>query len=129
MKFYITLPDPGRARGELPALSFSAHGAEALAEQLRHALADRAYSQAWLATLDEDAAEHIDPALLAVDAAATVTGVQRDLAIELVADTRINGTAFKHRMRLWPAHSGNCAMSAELIEKQRVRAKSKNFSY
>ncbi len=100
MKFYITLPDPGRARGELPALSFSAHGAEALAEQLRHALADRAYSQAWLATLDEDAAEHVDPALLAVDAAATVTGVQRDLAIELVADTRINGTAFKHRMRL-----------------------------
>ena len=100
MKFYITLPEPGRARGELPALSFSGHSAESFAEQLRYALADRAYSRAWLATLDEDDAERVDPALLAVDAAAGVTGTQRDLAIELVADTRINGSAFKHRMRL-----------------------------
>ncbi len=100
MKFYISLPEPEHARGALPALSFSAHGADAFAEQLRHALADRAYPQAWLATLDEDDAEHVDPALLAVDAEARVSGSQKGLAIELVADSRINGSAFKHRMRL-----------------------------
>jgi hypothetical protein len=100
MKFYISLPDPKAARGENGRLSFTAHGAETFAEQLRHALSDPAYIQSWLAGLDEDDAENIDPQLLAIDANAKVIGTQHDLSFSLVADTVLNGAAFKHRMRL-----------------------------
>lgn len=100
MKFYISLPDPKAARGSNSQLSFSAHGAEAFAEQLQRALSDPAYIQSWLAGMDEDDAEGVDPQLLAIDANAKVIGAQHDLSISLVADTSLNGAAFKHRMRL-----------------------------
>lgn len=100
MKFYISLPDPKAARGSNSQLSFSAHGAETFAEQLKHALSDTAYIQSWLAGMDEDDAANIEPQLLAIDANAKVSGAQHDLGISLVADTALNGAAFKHRMRL-----------------------------
>lgn len=100
MKFYIALPDPGLARGETASLSFSAHGADAFAEQLRHALADPGYIRSWLAGLGEEQAEGVDDRLLAVDRMAAVRGEQRDLGISLVVDTTLNGEALKHRMRL-----------------------------
>ena len=100
MRFYLTLPDPELARGQTAALSFSAHGAEAFAEQLQRALGDPAYIGAWLAGLAEEERDGIDPRLLAVDRMASVRGQQRDLGIALVADTALNGDAFKHRMRL-----------------------------
>lgn len=100
MKFYISLPDPKAAKGAQSHLSFSAHGAEAFAEQLQRALGDPAYIQSWLAGLDEDDAANIDPQLLAIDANAKVSGAQHDLSFSLVADTSINGAAFKHRMKL-----------------------------
>ena len=100
MKFFISLPNPELARGNNPELSFSAHGAEALAEQLQNALSNPAYSQAWLSSLHEDDAEHIDAQLLAIDADAKVSGAQKDLGIDLIVDTKLNGSAFKHRLRL-----------------------------
>jgi hypothetical protein len=100
MKFYITLPDPEQARGGNPALSFSAKGVDAFAEQLLHALSDRRYVEDWLAGMDEDEADRVDPVLLAVDAKAKVSGKLHGLGFMLVADTSLNGTAFKHRMRL-----------------------------
>ena len=100
MKFYISLPDPNAARGAKSQLSFSAHGAETFAEQLRHALSDPAYIQSWLAGLDEDDAANVDPQLLARACSAQVCGAQRGLGCSLVADTSLNGAAFKHRMRL-----------------------------
>ena len=100
MKFYISLPDPKAARGAKSQLSFSAHGAETFAEQLRHALSDPAYIQSWLAGLDEDDAANVDPQLLAIDSNAKVSGAQHDLSFSLVADSCMKGAAFKHRMRL-----------------------------
>lgn len=100
MKFYITLPDPESARGGNPALSFTAKGLEGFAEQLQHAIADRRYIENWLADMDEDEADRIDPVLLAIDAKAKVSGKLHGLGFMLVADTVLNGTAFKHRMRL-----------------------------
>lgn len=100
MKFYISLPDPKAARGANSKLSFSAHGAETFAEQLKHALSDPAYIQSWLAGMDEHDAELVEPQLLAIDANAKVSGTQHDLSFSLVADTTLNGAAFKHRMRL-----------------------------
>ena len=100
MKFYIALPEPELARGGDASLSFNAHGADAFAEQLQHALADPTYIRSWQAGLDEEQAEGIDARLLAVDRTAIVRGEQRDLGIALVVDTSLNGEAFKHRMRL-----------------------------
>jgi hypothetical protein len=100
MKFYIVLPDPELARGEIATFSFSAQSVQGLAGQLQNALSNPSYCQSWLASLDEDAAENVDPQLLAVDAQAKVSGEQHDLSFSLLADTALNGTAFKHRMRL-----------------------------
>ena len=99
MKFYITLPDPDSARGANPALSFSANGHNTFAEQLQHALSNRRFVADWLAGMDEDEADQVDPALLAIDAKAKVSGKLHGLGIMLVADTVLNGAAFKHRMR------------------------------
>ena len=100
MKFYIRLPDPELARGEIAAFSFSAQSVQSLAGQLQNALSNPAYCQSWLASLDADAADSIDPQLLAVDAHATISGEQHDLGFSLIANTTLNGAAFKHRMRL-----------------------------
>ena len=100
MKFYIVLPDPELARGEIAAFSFSAQSVQSLAGQLQNALSNPAYSQSWLASLDDEAAESVDPQLLAVDPQAKVSGEQHDLGFSLIVDTALNGTAFKQRMRL-----------------------------
>ena len=100
MKFYITLPDPEHARGGNAAVSFTAKGIDAFAEQLQHALSDRRFVEDWLAGMDEDEVDQIDPALLAIDAKAKVSGKLHGLGFMLVADTVLNGAAFKHRMRL-----------------------------
>ncbi|WP_395769949.1 hypothetical protein [Arenimonas sp.] len=99
MKFYITLPDPESARGDNPALSFTANGHDTFAEQLQHALSDRRFVENWLAGMDEDKADQVDPALLAIDAKAKVSAKQHGLGFMLIADTVLNGAAFKHRMR------------------------------
>lgn len=100
MKFYITLPDPEHARGGNAAVSFTAKGVDAFAEQLQHALSDRRFVEDGLAGMDEDEVDQIDPALLAIDAKAKVSGKLHGLGFMLVADTVLNGAAFKHRMRL-----------------------------
>ena len=97
-RYYLSLPDPQRARGAEPALSFSAHGADEFAAQLQEALRDDALFARWRdAQEDPDA---IDEALGATDPAATVTGDQRDLRIDLVATTSIPGSVLRHRLRL-----------------------------
>ena len=100
MKFYISLPDPKLAVGANSALSFAAHGAEEFAAQLQRALSNPDYIQSWLASIDTEDAEFVDAELLAIDANAKVTGTQHDLSFSLLANTTLNGAAFKHRMRL-----------------------------
>jgi hypothetical protein len=100
LKFYISLPDPELAHGQIAAYSFNAHGVDEFADQLQRALSDSSYIQSWLNSLDEDDADTVDPELLVIDANAKVSGQQYDLSFALVADTSINGAALKHRMRL-----------------------------
>ena len=100
MKFYISLPDPELARGQIATCCCNARGVDELAAQLQRALSDSSYIQSWLNSLDEDDAGTVDPELLVIDANAKVSGLQHDLSFALVADTGINGVAFKHRMRL-----------------------------
>lgn len=100
MKFYISLPDPKLAVDARSEFSFSANSVEEFAMQLQRALSNPAYIQSWLASLDEEDAESVAADLLAIDANAKVSGTQHDLSFSLLANTTINGTAFKHRMRL-----------------------------
>ncbi|TWG92198.1 hypothetical protein L599_000200000700 [Luteimonas sp. J16] len=96
-RYLIRLPDPERARaaGEF---AFRSQGADGLAGELQEALRGDALFQRWRAAQEDPDA--VDPALGATDPSATVEGAQSDLHIELVANTSIPGSVFKHRMRL-----------------------------
>ncbi len=96
--YYITLPDPEKARGAEPAFSFHQSSSEGLAEQLQDALRTDALFVRWRDAQDEP--DEVDPSLGAVDPAARVTGQVDDLHIDLVAETSIPGEVLKHRLRL-----------------------------
>ena len=97
-RYYLSLPDPQRARGSDATLAFSAHGADEFAAQLQDALRSDALFARWRdAQEDPDA---VDDALGATDPQATVTGDQHDLRIDLVATTSIPGSVLRHRLRL-----------------------------
>ena len=100
MKFYITLPDPKLALGSNSQFSFSANGVEEYATQLQRALSDSSYIQSWFNHLDAEDAENVSPDLLEIDSNAKVTGEQHDLSFSFVVNTQLNGSAFKHRMRM-----------------------------
>ena len=97
-RYYLTLPDPQRARGSDAAFAFSAHGADEFAAQLQAALRSDALFQRWRAAQEDPDA--VDAALGASDPQASVSGSQRDLRIELIATTSLPGSVFKHRLRL-----------------------------
>jgi hypothetical protein len=96
-QYHLRLPDPARARGDDPALSFSAHGADEFAEQLRQALAEPRLFQQWLGGQPEP--DEVDPQLGAVDPAAEVEGEQADLAILLRVRTRLGSDLLRQRLR------------------------------
>jgi hypothetical protein len=97
-RYYLSLPDAERARGDDAELAFRSQGADALARELQDALRGDGLFRRWRAKqADPDA---VDPALGAIDPAAIVTGEQRDLQIDLVATTSIPGNVFKQRLRL-----------------------------
>lgn len=98
IRYYLSLKQPEKARGSDTAFSFSAHGAAEFAAQLQDALRSDGLFQRWRqAQPDPDA---VDAGLGASDPAATVTGEQHDLQIDLIAITSIPGSVFKHRLRL-----------------------------
>ncbi len=98
VRYYISLPDPDRARGGDPALSFTAHGADEFAAQLQSALQSDGLFQRW--RMKQDDPDDVDPGLGLTDPGARVSGQQDDLRIVLVATTSIPGQVLKHRLRL-----------------------------
>jgi hypothetical protein len=97
-RYYLTLPDAGRARGSDADTAFHAQGADALAQELQDALRSEDLFERWrMKQPDPDA---VDPALGATDPSAVVSGQQRDLQVDLVATTSIPGPVFKQRLRL-----------------------------
>lgn len=106
-RYHLTLSDPAAARGSDAALSFRANGADAFAAELQDALRTPRLFEAWRAQQEEP--DEVDASLGATDPAATVTGQQRDLKIDLVATTKLSGNILRHRMRLlagsgWALH-------------------------
>lgn len=97
-RYLIRLPDPARARGSDPSLSFSANGAEAFAAQLRDALASPALFERWRAQQPDP--DEVDAALGVTDAGAQVSGEQNDLRIDLNVTTTVPGDILRQRLRL-----------------------------
>lgn len=98
MHYYISLPDPARARGMDPALSFRSHGADGLASELQDALRSDQLFEQWRAKQEEP--DEVDPALGATDAAASVRGEQNDLHIDLVVTTALPSVVLRQRLGL-----------------------------
>ncbi|WP_242112466.1 hypothetical protein [Luteimonas aquatica] len=96
-RYYISLPDPAKARGA-GEFAFRSQGAEGLAQELQDALRSDALFQRWRAAQDDP--DGVDAALGAADPGATVEGQQDDLHIDLIAVTSLPGAVFKHRLRL-----------------------------
>ena len=100
--YYISLPDPAKARGNDAALAFQSHGASGFAEELQAALASPGLFEKWKARQpDPDA---VEAQWGVTDPGATVTGSQDDLRINLQVTTSINSDVFKQRMRLLAGH-------------------------
>lgn len=97
-RYYLSLPDPARARGVDADTSFHGHGAEAIAQELQDALRNDTLFQRWRAKQENPDA--VDPSLGATDPAAVVVGKQHDLRIDLIATTSLPGSVFKQRLRL-----------------------------
>ena len=97
-RYYIRLPDPARARGADPALSFRAQGAEYFAEELQQALRGDALFLRWRDQQDEP--DDVDPALGATDPSAIVEGELHNLRTDLIVVTSLPGAVFKQRLRL-----------------------------
>lgn len=95
--FHIRIPDPSKARGADPALSFRSHGADGLAEELRDALATDHLFQRWRHQQDEP--DEVDEDLAAVDPQAEVSGEQSDLSILLHVRTRLPSEILRQRLR------------------------------
>lgn len=97
-RYYIRLPNPDEARGNDVELSFHSRGAAGFAEELQDALRGDALFRRWQAKQEQP--DDVDPALSATDPAATVTGEQDDLHIDLIVDTRLSSALLRQRMAL-----------------------------
>ncbi len=97
-RYFISFPDGALARGEDPDLSFRSTGADGLAAELQSALSSPALFERWRAKQADP--DNVDASLGAVDPAATVSGEQDSLHIDLVVTSSIPGTVLKHRLRL-----------------------------
>jgi hypothetical protein len=101
-RYHVSLPDPARVREAGPH-AFSSHGAEGLARELEAALRGDTLFESWRSAQDDP--DMVDPALGATDPQATVSGIQRETRVDLVASTALPGNVFRHRMRLLAGHA------------------------
>lgn len=97
-RYYLSLPNPEKARGGDAAFAFTSQGADGFASELQDALRSDGLFQRWRAAQADP--EDVDAALGATDPHASVTGQQDDLHIDLIAITSLPGSVFKHRLRL-----------------------------
>lgn len=96
-RYLIRLPDPDKARAS-GEFALRSQGPDGIAGEVQDALRGGTLFGRWRdAQPDPD---EVDPALGITDAAAQVSGEQRDMGIDLVVDTSISSTVLKHRLRL-----------------------------
>lgn len=97
-RYYLSIDDLARARGQTPSLSFQDESPDVFAATLQAALRQPQLWQRWLAMQpDPDA---VDASLGAVDPAATVTASQSDLRTDAVVTTTLAHAIVRHRLNL-----------------------------
>jgi hypothetical protein len=97
-RYYLSIDDLARARGQFSELSFHGNSPDSFATLLQSALREPTLWRRWRAMQpDPDA---VDPALGASDPAATVTATQSDLHTDVVVTTNLPHAILKHRLTL-----------------------------
>jgi hypothetical protein len=97
-RYFLSIDDLARARGEVGALSFSGSSPDTFAVMLQDALRTPALFERWRARQDDPDA--VDPALGAHDPAATVSARQSDLHCNVEVVTSLPHAVLKHRLGL-----------------------------
>lgn len=106
-RYFLSIGDLSRARGEHAELSFHGVSPDSFANTLQSALREPALWQRWKALQpDPDA---VDPQLGASDANAKVSAEQSDLHTEVEVVTTLPHAVVKHRLnllagRVWKLH-------------------------
>ncbi len=102
-RFYISIDDLTRARGEHASLSFTGDSPASLAAALQAALREPALWQRWRDLQDDP--DEVDPSTGATDPSASVTGELVDSRGELVVTTSLPHAIVKHRLDLLAGRS------------------------
>lgn len=102
-RYYISIEDLSRARGEVNELSFHGTSPDSFAALLQEALREPSLWRRWRAMQpDPDA---IDPALGVSDPDATVSASQSDLHVDVEVVTRLPHAILRHRLELLIGHN------------------------
>ncbi len=97
-RYYLSVDDLAKARGQFSELSFQGNSPDSFAALLQSALREPTLWRRWRAMQpDPDA---VDPALGASDPAATVVAAQSDLHTDVVVTTNLPHAILKHRLTL-----------------------------
>jgi hypothetical protein len=97
-RYFISIDDLPRARGESHELSFQGGSPETFATLLQDALCTPSLWQRWRSMQPDP--EAIDPAFGASDPAATVAAQQHDLHTDVQVVTSLPHVILKHRLDL-----------------------------
>ncbi len=97
-RYFITIENLADSRGDSSELSFDGGSPEHLARVLGAALREADFSARWRAM--QESPDEIDPATVAVDPAATVSGSLEAQRSELIVTTNLSHAIVKHRLDL-----------------------------
>ncbi|WP_243048066.1 hypothetical protein [Dyella sp. RRB7] len=96
--YYLSIADLAHARGPVPSLSYDGAGPDDLAAALQNAVRTPGLFERWRALQDEP--DDVDPALGAIDPAATVSARVDDLRIDVDLITDLPMSIVRQRLNL-----------------------------
>jgi hypothetical protein len=97
-RYFITIEDLSNSRGESSELSFDGGSPEHLASVMQAALRDPGLAERWRTMQDEP--DEVDPSVVAVDPAATVSASLQAQRSEMIVTTNLPHAIVKHRLEL-----------------------------
>lgn len=97
-RYFITIEDISSSRGDSGELSFDGDSPEHLARVLEAALREADFSARWRAM--QESPDEVDPATIAVDPGATVSGSLESQRSEMIVTTNLPHAIVKHRLDL-----------------------------